>query len=254
MKYLLFTLAAPLASFGGVAVGERRGTSDRPGKSQIVGLVAGALGIERSEEEAQQSLAASLGFAVRVDDPGQLATDYHTAQVPPARKNRRFATRAEELAVPKHELKTVLSRREFRTGSLYTICLWLKPEAGRSLEQFEKALAAPVFAPFAGRKSFPLMLPLAPSIVEADGPVAAFAAHDVTEQERHPAIAGLKSYFGVVPRSERPIFAEVDAIPEGCAPERIEERRDNPESRSKWRFGIRSEALLRQPANDGERP
>src|SRR5262245_9934555 len=78
-RFLLFTLAAPLASFGTVAVGERRPTWDRPSKSQIIGLVAGALGIERGDEDKQQILAAGLGYAVRVDDPGQLATDYHTA-------------------------------------------------------------------------------------------------------------------------------------------------------------------------------
>lgn len=254
MKYLLFTLAAPLASFGGVAVGERRTTGDRPSKSQVIGLIAGALGIERSEEAAQQSLAASIGFAVRVDDPGQLATDYHTTQVPPARRNRRFATRADELSVPKHELKTILSRREFRMGSLYTICLWLRLGGGTRLEEIEKALKAPAFAPFAGRKSFPLMLPVAPIIVEADSLVAAFAARDAIEREQYPGIIELKERLGVVPRLERPIFADIDCDMGDCAAERIEERRDNPESRSKWRFGIRSEALLLPTADDGERP
>ena len=57
-RYLLFTLAAPIASFGTVAVGERRPTWERPAKSQVVGLVAGCLGIERHEEARQQALVA----------------------------------------------------------------------------------------------------------------------------------------------------------------------------------------------------
>lgn len=253
MQYLLFTLAAPLASFGAVAVGERRATWDRPSKSQIIGLVAGALGIERSDEAAQQSLAAGLGFAVRVDDPGQLSTDYQTTQVPPMRRNRRFATRAEELAVPKHELKTILSRREFRTGSIYTICLWLKPEPATSLEQIKAAMKAPAFAPFAGRKSFALMLPTNPDILTADGIESAFTLRDANERDDPRGVAKFKAENGIISRADRPIFADVDAVPIDRR-ERLEERRDVPESRSKWRFGLRAEALLRQSSTNGERP
>jgi len=255
MQYLLFTLAAPLASFGAVAVGERRATWDRPSKSQILGLVAGALGIERSDDKAQQALASSLGFAVRIDNAGQLATDYHTTQVPPASRNRHFVTRADELGVPKHELKTILSRREFRTGSLYTIALWLKPDATISLESIKQALESPKFQPFAGRKAFPLMLPMQPVIVDVDSLKAAFAARDAIEREQQPAIARLKADIGLEHRTDRPIFADVDAVL-GPADrwERLEERRDMPESRSKWRFGLRPEALLHQPSTDGEGP
>src|SRR5262249_27243597 len=156
--YLLFTLAAPLASFGGIAVGERRPSWDRPSKSQTIGLIAGALGIERREEALQQALVSSIGFAVRVDNAGELVTDYHTTQVPPQRSSRRFATRRDELAIDKIELKTILSQREFRVGSLYTIGLWHRgPEEVRSLEEIKVALERPIFAPFAGRKSYPLM-------------------------------------------------------------------------------------------------
>ncbi|MCV0369519.1 type I-E CRISPR-associated protein Cas5/CasD [Filomicrobium sp.] len=251
MQYLLFTLAAPLAAFGSIAVGERRATWDRPSKSQTLGLIAGALGIERSDEEQQKVLAANMGFAVRVDDPGQLASDYHTTQVPPTRRNRRFATRAEELAVPKHELKTILSRREFRIGSFYTICIWLKPSALTSLEQIKEAIKTPVFQPFAGRKAFPLMLPAQPEIIEAEDIEAAFVARDLNEHDQRPAITKLKAVLGIKPRSERPIFADVEAIPPDSR-QRLEERRDVPESRSKWRFGLRAEALLRPATTDGE--
>ena len=70
--HLVFTLAAPLASFGAVAVGERRPSWNRPSKSQILGMVASAIGIERREEARQQALAQSFGLAIRVDDEGQV--------------------------------------------------------------------------------------------------------------------------------------------------------------------------------------
>lgn len=251
MQYLLFTLAAPLASFGTVAVGERRPTWDRPSKSQVLGLIAGALGIERSDESGQLALTGELGFAVRVDEPGQLAVDYHTTQVPPARRKRRFATRAQELSVSKAELKTILSRREFRAGSVYTICLWRSNETGLPLVDINSALQSPTFIPFAGRKAHALMLPMSPMLIDADNVVAAFDEFDERERTERKAIGDLKWALGLRPADYRPIFADAAAIPSEWI-ERLEQHRDLPESRSKWRFGLRAEAMLRQSPNDGE--
>ncbi len=242
--HLLFTIAAPLASWGAVAVGERRPSWDRPSKSQIVGLLAGALGIERVDEARQLALAASLGFAVRIDDPGQPATDYHTTQSPPQRRNRRFATRAEELAVPKDELKTILSRREYRSGVQATACVWLRQDGPATLAGMQSALREPAFAPFAGRKAHVLMAPMDPRIETAADVLAALAAYDAG---RHPGAARLLARWRdpVRMRWHEPIvFIDADD-PGDLAVERLEQRRDNSESRAKWRFGVRAEAVLR---------
>lgn len=249
-RYLLFTLAAPMASFGTVAVGERRPTWDRPSKSQVIGLVAGCLGIERHEAEKQGALVRALGFAVRIDDGGQLATDYHTSQVPPQRRNRRFATRAEELAVPKTDLKTILSRREYRVGACYTVCLWLNAGATVTLEDIAARIKAPEFAPFAGRKANALMLPMRPGIVDAATIAAAFQAYDATAPE---TVTKLWSDLWFAPRGDRLIFADAEGT-HGRAIERLEERRDIPESRAKWRFGLRSEVLLGNETRNGDTP
>ena len=74
-QYLLFTFAAPLASFGAVAVGERRPSWDRPSKSQIIGLVAGCLGIERGEEARQQALAPKRMMNTGIPKPESSSTD-----------------------------------------------------------------------------------------------------------------------------------------------------------------------------------
>jgi CRISPR system Cascade subunit CasD len=256
-RYLLFTLTAPLASFGTVAVGERRPTWDRPSKSQIIGLVAGCLGIERVEEERQRELAASLGFAVRVDDPGTLATDYHTAQAAKDVSIRKrikagftVDTRAEELACD--DLKTILSRREFRVGSHYTVALWKSTADGADLDTIAQALRTPVFAPFAGRKAHALMLPMRPLGFEATSIERAFA--DFDERPR-PDASDLLAWLGYKPAKGGPIYVDATAIPEAERDRRvarIEQRRDIPESRAKWRFGLRNEALLK-PANSGGR-
>lgn len=251
-RYLLFRLAAPIASFGTVAVGERRPTWDRPSKSQIIGLVASCLGYERQEEERQGALSRALGFAVRIDDAGQLSTDYHTTQVPPARRNRRFATRAEELGVGKTDLKTILSRREYRVGSCYTVCLWLSGESGFTLDDIAAAINEPTFVPFAGRKANALMLPMRPAIIETATIAAAFEAYDATEPE---TVKELWSLLKFAPRGDGLIFADADAAETHGRPiERLEERRDIPESRAKWRFGLRSEVLLAKAPRNGDTP
>lgn len=247
IQYLLFTLAAPIASFGAVAVGERRPTWDRPSKSQVIGLIASCLGIERLDEERQQALVASLGFAVRIDDAGQLATDYHTTQVPPARRNRRFATRAGELAVPKTDLKTILSRREYRTGSCYTICLWLNASAAVTLEDISASIKEPAFVPFAGRKANALLLPMRPITIDGANVSQAFEAYDKSAPEK---IRQFLSERRLMPRGDALIFTDMDGIQDQPI-DRLEERRDIPESRTKWRFGLRTEALLRATASKG---
>lgn len=258
-QYLMITLAAPLASFGTVAVGERRPTWDRPSKSQVVGLVAACLGIERSEEQRQRDLTAALGFAVRVDHPGLLATDYHTAQAPKEVSIRRriraggvVATRADELACD--DPKTILSRREFRTGALHTIALWRLMAGEPDLAAIGDACRSPAFVPFAGRKAHALSLPLAPRLITADSIEAAYELFDA-EESRHPLIKALKSGFWTQARTDAPIYVDASAIPASertARVSRIEERRDYPESRAKWRFSLRAEALLRDKPIEGQ--
>lgn len=244
-QFLLFTLAAPFASFGTVAVGERRPTWDRPSKSQVLGLVAGALGIERSDEARQSVLATGYLFAVRIDDAGRIQSDYHTTQVPPQKRNRRFATRADELAVDKTELKTILSRREYRLGAFYTIALSMAETAdgAPSLEEIKTAVLSPGFSPFAGRKANALMLPMTPRLIEAAHIEAAFAAFDAAEDEKQ--VAFRKRYWLMPSQNARScIYADTGlAVRQGI--DRLEQRRDIPESRAKWRFGLRTEVLLK---------
>ena len=63
-----FTFAAPLASFGAIAVGESRPSWDRPAKSAALGLVAGALGLDRSDADAHRALAEGYLFPARGED------------------------------------------------------------------------------------------------------------------------------------------------------------------------------------------
>ncbi len=247
--YLIFTIAAPMASFGmKYDPGEWRNSANRPSKSGVLGLVAAALGIRREEQSRFDALRDSLGFAVRADDPGQPAYDYHTSQVPPQKRNRHFATRADELAVPKTELKTILSTREFRVNMFATPALWLRGASAEpaiiTLDAIADALKGPHFTLYAGRKSHPLMLPCAPEIVPAENVLAAFDAYG---EEKAKIAQFRQRYLSREPWHSAPsqptVYCESDD-PAAALADRIEQRRDVPESRTKWRFGVRQEIVL----------
>ncbi len=236
--YLIFTLAAPLASFGGVAVGERRASADRPMKSAILGLVAGALGIERSDDEAHAALAVDWLYAARIEDlpsraPRRLMTDYHTAQTSKRTRKTRPATRREELQG--EDIGTILTYREYRTDCSYTIALWpTTPTPRHSAESIAAALRCPVFVPYVGRKSCPLMLPMAPYIVEAATLDDAFAAHDAASVGQ----AGFRETYRL---TATPRQLAMEGPHEENRLGRVEKRRDSVLSRKRWQFALREE-------------
>ena len=235
MRFLLFTLYAPMGSFGEIATGELRMSAVRPARSAVMGLVAAALGIRRPDEGRHQALQRGLWCAVQTDAGGQALTDYHTAQAPSARKGVVYHSRREELAAS--SLNTVISRREWRTDSFFTVALWRRGEGGPSLEDVARSLRRPAFQPYCGRKSGPLGLPTNPEVIEADNLMEALAA-----RQRSPVEEGIL-------RRLRPegddveIAFDADAIGVPDVEGRIERRRDVIESRQRWQFSNRQERI-----------
>jgi CRISPR system Cascade subunit CasD len=243
-EYLIFRIYGMMASWGDIAVGEFRPSFDRPSKSAIMGMVAAALGIRRDEEERLRELATSYDMAVRIDVPGTLLRDYHTAQVPPSGKGRKkiiFPTRKAELSVPKDELNTILSSRDYRCDAVYSVCLWSSTASPPyPLIDLKQHLENPVFNLYLGRKSCPLALPLQPQVVQADSLSGALSSVHFKDA---PFIARLES-----DRDVR-IFWEGDADA-GFTSVHTVQRRDDPLSRKRWQFGNRTEhsAMIRKSA------
>ena len=238
MRFLLFTLYAPMGSFGEIAVGERRMSWARPGRSAVLGLVAAARGIERADEEAHRRLEAGLHYAVRTDAPGRPLIDYHTVQTPKARRGRSFSTRREELK--SDGLNTVLSVREWRADACFTVALWPRPAQSVDLDEIADALRQPRFVLYVGRKSAPPGLPLNPEIVEADTFLAAFAARRPSDEEQRV----LQSIRIVgAQRGEGEIAFDHD-VAEAPAETRVERRRDGLVSRQRWQFADRLEGVI----------
>ncbi|MGI6085015.1 MAG: type I-E CRISPR-associated protein Cas5/CasD [Acetivibrionales bacterium] len=76
MSTLLLRLAAPLQSWGSASKFDNRDTGREPTKSGVIGLIAAALGLSRTEDLEELK---ELKFGVRIDQPGVLLRDYHTA-------------------------------------------------------------------------------------------------------------------------------------------------------------------------------
>lgn len=236
MSFLLFTLYAPMASFGEIAVGERRMSWARPGRSGVLGLVAAALGIERTDEAGHRRLDGALHYAVRTDASGRPLLDYHTAQTPRARKGRNFGTRREELGA--EGLNTVLSVREWRTDACFTIVLWPRHGHAVDLEEIASALRQPRFVLYLGRKSAPLGLPLRPEIVEAETFMAALAGRRPNAEEQ----SALQSVDSDGAGGGEIAFD--DDAPGAPTEVRVERRRDAVASRARWQFADRLEGVV----------
>ena len=176
MTFLVFQLQAPLSSWGTTAVGEYRGSYEYPSESALIGLLAAALGARREDESAHAALRDGYDFAVGVQAVGKLLRDYQTAQVPGrvALKGRPRVTRRDELNLPKDELNTILSTRDYRQGASSLIAVHARQSAPYDLEKLAAALREPRFVLYLGRKSCPPAAPVWPQVIASDDLNTAF--------------------------------------------------------------------------------
>lgn len=244
-EFLTFALVAPLASFGALSVGERRESWSRPARSAVLGLIGACLGVERADAAGQAALAEGYGLSLLCVAPGHLLADFHTAQTGRAPRGGRFRTRRQELRATR--VDTVLSRRDYRLEAWHLAALWPRGERARwTLEALTAAMHTPAFTPYLGRRSCPLGLPLAPRLEEAASP---------TEALRSRWHGGPEASFrGRMARGGETMSVAGDLWPEAQlgTNRHIEQRRDQPLSRSLWQFALRDEAI--QPFSPEERP
>jgi CRISPR system Cascade subunit CasD len=255
--YLIFRLYGPMCSWGDIAVGEVRPSTLHPAKSAVLGLIAAALGLKRPDtvhddtqrsalEATHHTLVQGYGFAVRVDAPGMPLVDYHTTQVPSSgtgRNRRQFATRRDELlTVPRAELNTILSCRDYRVDALYTVGLWTRPGAPYSLAELVARLHEPVFALYLGRRSCPPALPLAAQVVAADNILDAMAHAAL------PLPDDLARCL-VQPHPALDLYWDEDGDA-GLPVQHTFTRRDTVYSRRRWQFQSRSERHAALPVKE----
>ena len=233
-EFLLLTLYSPTTSWGDIAVGQLRGSWDRPSRSAVMGLVAAALGTDRADQEGHDALEVGYGLAVRLDRPGTAMVDYHTAQTARQSVVKEVQGQPRAALLAAGEPETMLSWRTYRQDALATAALWARPGAHWALEQLGDALRHPGFVLYAGRKASPLGLPLNPEIVQADTLLIAL-------RQRPSRIAALE--WPVSARIDETV-AEVahdpcEGFESGLRPLRRETRRDGGAHRGRWQFSER---------------
>ena len=241
--HLVFHIEAPLASWGDIAVGEVRPSSDRPSRSGLLGLIAACLGIQRGAERALRALD-DLRIAIRLEEAGLPLHDYHTIQVPRTKKGIRFFTRRDELTrEARDELQTILSSRAYRMEIRGDVVLSRPTDAARDcppLETIAGAFRRPAFAPYLGRRSCPLSLPMAPCVVDAPDFETAFRR----AAEERPQRVGR---IGPGPEKVRWFWEDGCHAPFG--PHRSHRRHDHCTSHVHRLFAERIEYEALRPAN-----
>lgn len=192
---LCFTLAAPYGAWGAAsqpsATSAWKATELDPPKSAIVGVLAAALGVERS---GLGTLAASVRVAVRTGlrPERDLRPDYHTISRARRPVGRDRWSRFEELrpALSGDDSSgSLLSSREHWSCGLWSVAVatTATSEGDALLERMAAALRTPRWPLYAGRKACALGLPPDPERLDAPGPVAALTAYR-WPWERHPAL------------------------------------------------------------------
>lgn len=233
-EFLVFTLYAPLASWGEITVGESRGSWDRPSRSAILGLLAAALGITRERQDDHDALNAGYGLGVRLDAAGTPLSDYHTAQTVAAAlvKKHRPVTRAALLAAGERE--TILSRRAYRQDAAVTAALWSKRGARWTLPEMAAALQRPAFVLYAGRKANVFGWPLAPEVLVAETLSQALGRRSVPPYLQ----TGLRPRGGWGQEVAHDPCEE--GVRSGLTVLRHETRRDAGAQRERWQFAERT--------------
>ena len=140
MSTLLIPLIGPLQSWSIDARFGDRLTAQEPSKSGVLGLICAALGRDRAEQIDDLSV---LRFGVRVDRPGVLLRDYHTA--------------LDVASAGTRDVGTVLSNRWYLADAAFLAGL----EGDTALlSTIHEALADPVWPVFLGRKACLPAMPL----------------------------------------------------------------------------------------------
>ncbi len=250
MDYLLFRLYGPLASWGEIAVGATKHTASYPSKSAIVGLMAAALGIKRSDVDSQQQMQQGYAIAVEVYSQGSLLRDYHTTQVPDSVGKVCYRTRRDELVLGKERLGTILSTREYRSDALALVAVKALANAPYELPTIQHHLSHPKFYLYLGRKSCPLAAPLHPQTVICQSYYEAFKSYE----QKTLLPDGLSDKYWLQLGGERHYYWEGEtadfASDIDFSRMQTRTRHDQPLSRARWQFSPRQEHYLYLPGGE----
>jgi len=145
MAVLLLRLSGPMQSWGTQSRFSNRDTDLEPSKSGVIGLLCAAMGKSREDQSSVEQLSR-LKMGIRIDLPGTMARDYHTA--------------SKVVTADGGNKACELSNRFYLADACFLVALLGEL---RLLEILYSALASPVWPLYLGRKAFvpgsPIFLP-----------------------------------------------------------------------------------------------
>lgn len=220
--HLILRLDAPLMSFGGVAVDNYGRTDAFPSTSLVTGLIANALGYDRTEGDRLDDLQARIVHAARLDRAGRPLMDYQTVQL--SKDDKGWTTRGVPEGRGGGSLSTHIRERDYWADRIVTVALRLAPAFGDpdapDLGRVAAALAEPARPLFIGRKP---CLPFGPILIgRADAPNAVAALEAWPLAEGFDDIARHLAWW---PQAE-------------CSPAPVDTRTITVYGRKNWRSGV----------------
>ncbi|MEU2032845.1 type I-E CRISPR-associated protein Cas5/CasD [Nocardia amamiensis] len=151
MSVVALRLAGPLQSWGARSRFVRRDTEIAPTKSGVLGLVAAAKGLRRTDP---LETLLGLRFGIRIDQPGQLVRDFQTAQRPKRERDGSVGW----TSLP-------LSYRYYISDAVYLAVLEGEHELVAAIDA---AIRSPQFPLYLGRRSCPPAGPIALGVFDDD--------------------------------------------------------------------------------------
>lgn len=166
-RCLMFHLAGPMSSWGECSIGNYRPTNLLPTKSSVAGILAAALGLDRTDTEHQSILFRDYDYVIIGTGKESELVDYSTVESsqPDSEERSTLPPRSRELA--RSSRNTILVDRRYVCNGFYTVLVRPRAGPGFKLEELEAALRRPRYTPYLGRKSCPLAFPMCPSIEDA---------------------------------------------------------------------------------------
>lgn len=154
-RWLILHMEAPLIAFGGVTIDHVGVTRDFPAASMLTGMIANALGWERTDWDAHQSLQDRIIFAARRDreNPLGLLTDMQNAKL--EKNDRGWTTRGQPDGRSGATYDAPHRRQRFyHADACVTVALRLQPpDISPSLDTITQAFKFPARPLFFGRKT-----------------------------------------------------------------------------------------------------
>ena len=199
MNHLIITLQATMMAFNLTRVDNYARSHRFPTQSGITGLLANALGYERTEYRKRQDLQDRLIFAARTDrDQPRTLLEYQTAEI---RKDQAAWTPTGKPELRKGgNYQVQLLHQHYLQDTAFTVALRLEPQDGYpDLQDLARALIHPERPLFLGRASCIPTTRILAGTQEAPTALAALRRWPMEEPSPEP---GYKSYGK--PFRERP--------------------------------------------------